>query len=111
MGRPHWPRRYQKWRNGRPRPSSPSLEEPIMPRTKMQDLPLLSELSEEQLKELFGAGPKSFRPSVEALEDRLVPAGMQYGGGAIIHHVKVEPVFYGSAWSGGTLQTQARQLH
>ena len=32
---------------------------------KITDLSLLETLSEEQLKELFGAGPRRFKPSFE----------------------------------------------
>jgi hypothetical protein len=41
-----------------------------MARIQIGDLPLLKDLTPEQLKELFGAGPKAFRPSFEALEER-----------------------------------------
>src|SRR5437762_22514 len=42
-----------------------------MARIQILDLPRLQDLTEEQLKELFGAGPMSFKPSLETLEDRL----------------------------------------
>jgi hypothetical protein len=43
-----------------------------MARIQIDDLPNLQDLTEEQLKELFGAGPRKFRPSLETLEDRMV---------------------------------------
>jgi hypothetical protein len=46
-----------------------------MARIKITDLPLLQDLTEEQLKELFGAGAKSYRPTFESLEDRRLMSG------------------------------------
>lgn len=45
-----------------------------MARIQINDLPLLQDLTEEQLKELFGAGA-SFKPGLEALEDRQLMSG------------------------------------
>jgi hypothetical protein len=47
-----------------------------MARIKITDLPHLQDLTEEQLKELFGAGAKSYRPTVESLEDRRLMSGL-----------------------------------
>jgi hypothetical protein len=47
----------------------------IMARIQIADLPLLEDLTEEQLKELFGAGAKSYKPSLEQLEDRRLMSG------------------------------------
>ena len=57
------------------------------------------------------AGPgRRFRPSLEALEDRLVPT-VTYHGGAVLANVGVEAVFLGSAWSSDpSLSAQAGQL-
>jgi hypothetical protein len=91
-----------------------------MARIQFDDLPLLRELSEEQLKELFGAGVKSFKPSIEALEDRLAMSGLApggavgglpYGQGPVLHNVHVETVFYGSDWTGGQKATEAHRLN
>ncbi len=49
------------------------------------------------------------RPEVEALEDRLVPA-VTYHGGAVLPHVEVQAVFYGSTWQHGPYRGQARRL-
>jgi hypothetical protein len=56
---------------------------------------------------------QSFRPRLESLEGRLVPAQLSYGGGPLLAHVKVENVFYGSAWSdcGGPLTVLQSQLN
>lgn len=50
------------------------------------------------------ARPHSFRPQLEALEDRLVmsatfPTPSNQQGGTVITNVKVETVFYGQAWT------------
>jgi len=47
-----------------------------MARIKITDLPLLQDLTEEQLKDLFGAGPRSYKPSFDALEDRQLMSGV-----------------------------------
>lgn len=47
-----------------------------MTRIQFADLPRLQDLTEEQLKELFGAG--RFRPALEQLEDRLVRSTLSY---------------------------------
>jgi len=44
------------------------------------------------------ARPARVRPSLEALEDRLVPA-ITYHGGPLLTHVDVNTVFYGQNWS------------
>lgn len=48
------------------------------------------------------ASKNSFRPSVEMLEDRLVPT-ITYHGGALLPHVQAENLYLGSKWnqSGG----------
>jgi hypothetical protein len=54
-----------------------------------------------------------FRPCVEALESRLVPA-ITYHNGALLPYVEVENVFFGNAWNdgaGGTLTAQQGQLN
>src|SRR5260370_8712021 len=43
-----------------------------MARIKIADLPLLQDLTEEQLKELFGAGDKRERRSFDGREDRML---------------------------------------
>jgi hypothetical protein len=40
-----------------------------------------------------------FRPNVEALDSRIVPASVTYHGGAILSHVDVRTVFYGQGWN------------
>ena len=45
-----------------------------MPRIRIADLPQLQDLTPEQLKELFGAGPRRFRPTLEAFEERMLPS-------------------------------------
>lgn len=46
-----------------------------MTRIQFADLPLLEDLTPEQLKELFGAGLKGYKPSFEQLEDRWLMSG------------------------------------
>jgi hypothetical protein len=54
---------------------------------------------------------KSVQLGVEKLDDRIVPAGVTYHGGAIIPNVQVEPIFYGSSWSSNlTLAIEARTI-
>jgi hypothetical protein len=52
----------------------PVTEAANMARIKFDDLPLLENLNEEQLKKLFGAGPRSVKLGVETLEDRMMPS-------------------------------------
>lgn len=59
-----------------------------MARIQISDLPQLADLSEEQLKELFGAGPRSFRPSFEGLEDRTLRSVF----GSLLSTVPLPPV-------------------
>ena len=51
-----------------------------MPRIHIDDLPPLQDLTEEQLKELFGAGRPAVRLSIEALEDRQLLATGLFSG-------------------------------
>jgi hypothetical protein len=46
-----------------------------------------------------GSGPagRSFRPQLEALEDRTVPT-VTYSGGALLPRVEVQALYYGSDW-------------
>jgi hypothetical protein len=56
------------------------------------------------------SSPRRFRPALEALEDRLVPA-VTYHGGPVLANVGVEGVFLGSAWSTDpTLSARSGQL-
>ncbi len=48
----------------------PKLRRISMTRIPIRDLPHLEDLTPEQLKELYGAGAKAFKPSMETLEDR-----------------------------------------
>ena len=48
---------------------------------QIADLPHLKDLTQEQLKELFGAG--RFRPGVEGLEDRLAMSTVTLSGGVL----------------------------
>jgi hypothetical protein len=41
---------------------------------------------------------RPFRPSVEALDSRIVPT-VSYHGGAVLSHVDVRNVFYGQGWN------------
>jgi hypothetical protein len=45
-----------------------------------------------------GGPTRRFRPALEALEDRLVPA-VTYHGGAVLANVGVEALFLGSEWA------------
>jgi hypothetical protein len=55
--------------------------------------------------------PRSAPLTVEKLDDRILPAGVTYHGGAIIPNVRVEPIFYGSSWSANaTLKQQAQDI-
>ena len=56
------------------------------------------------LRQKSQARPRSFRPQLEALEDRLVmsatyPTPSNPQGGTVITNVKVVTVFYGQAWT------------
>jgi hypothetical protein len=73
------------------------------------------------LRKLFGGSKqprctaacrrKSVPLGVEILDDRIMPAGVTYNGGAIIPNVRVEPIFYGSSWSSDTtLKQQAQSI-
>jgi hypothetical protein len=59
-----------------------------MARIQIADLPLLKDLTPEQLKELFGAGPRAFKPSFEALEDRTLRS-MTPLGGSLLANIQV----------------------
>jgi hypothetical protein len=69
----------------------------MMARIQINDLPLLQDLTEEQLKELFGAGPKSFKPSFDALEERSLMSGF----GSVLTAVQAP------AFSAANFQTSA----
>src|SRR5437660_1606876 len=47
-----------------------------------------------------------FRPDVEGLEERCVPASVSYQGGPLLTHVGVESVFYGNTWSSSPSLSQ-----
>jgi len=54
---------------------------------------------------------RRFRPSLECLEDRVVPAAPvyeSYFGGSVIKNIEVQPIYYGSSWNTtyASLQTQ-----
>jgi hypothetical protein len=46
-----------------------------MSRIQIADLPALQDLSPEELELIFGAGPQTFRPTIDSLEDRLLLSG------------------------------------
>src|SRR5436190_10249649 len=51
-----------------------------------------------------------FRPSLECLEDRLVPT-VTYHGGAVLPHVEVQAMYLGSDWyNNGTYYNQTAQF-
>ena len=55
------------------------------------------------------ASKNSFRPTVERLEDRLVPT-VTYHGGALLTHVQAENLYLGSAWMTSGGQGMAKSL-
>src|SRR5262245_16091051 len=54
-----------------------------MARIKIDDLPVTEALAPEQEALVEGAGLKPFRPGVEALEGREVPAGITLANGVL----------------------------
>lgn len=53
---------------------------------------------------MYSSPPKrslSFRPSLEALEDRCLPS-VTFGGGPIIPHVQVNTLLFGQEWTSGS---------
>ena len=56
----------------------------------------------------YAQPPRTARPQLEALEDRLVPSGVNYNGGPVLQHVQVENLYYGQAWAPN--QTNINQL-
>ena len=61
----------------------------------------------------MAASPRSpfrFRPSIECLENRLVPT-VTYHGGALLPHVEVQGMYLGSDWyNNGTFYNQTAQF-
>jgi hypothetical protein len=53
--------------------------------------------------------PWRVRPRLEALEDRTVPT-FTYHGGALLSHVEVQALYYGSDWSTPTYAPQMNYL-
>lgn len=51
-----------------------------------------------------------FRPAVEALEGRCVPALIPYNGGPLLTHVEVQALYYGPRWSAPAYQSQVTYL-
>jgi hypothetical protein len=50
------------------------------------------------------------RLELESLEDRYTPA-IGYGGGAVVPHVQVEPLYYGTYWSTAAGQQSASDIN
>ena len=50
------------------------------------------------------------RLEIETLEDRLTPA-IGYGGGAVVAHVQVQALFYGTYWSTSDGQQSASDIN
>src|SRR5207253_9571440 len=48
------------------------MQPPSTPRIRIDDLPPLELLTEEEMAHTFGAGRPRFRPTLESLEERLV---------------------------------------
>jgi hypothetical protein len=47
-----------------------------MARIVIADLPPAETIPQDELDQIFGAGPRQFRPSFESLEDRLLLSGV-----------------------------------
>jgi hypothetical protein len=63
-----------------------------MSRIKIDDLPVAENLTPEQEALLLGAGLKSFRPSIEALEDRqLMAAGITFAEATGVLRIEAAP--------------------